>query len=103
MFAQNMLGYSPFYAGVSVFPRAISCFVVLLIMGKLADKIENRLLIVIGLAIMSASVFMFSRLNNLSSLVSIIFAKHNTWYRDCSYICSRQCIIFYLFKHKGII
>ena len=71
-FTQNMLGYSPYFAGVSVFPRAISCFLGLLIMGKVADKVENRLLTVIGLIIMGSSVFMFSRLNTTSSLESII-------------------------------
>lgn len=72
MFVQNILGYSPFFAGVSVFPRAISCFIGLLIMGKIADKVENRILTAIGLVIMGGSVFMFSRLNNTSSLESII-------------------------------
>lgn len=41
-------------------------------MGKVADKVENRLLTVIGLIIMGSSVFMFSRLNTTSSLESII-------------------------------
>lgn len=72
MFVQNILGYSPFFAGVSVFPRAISCFIGLLIMGKIADKVENRILTATGLVIMGGSVFMFSRLNNTSSLESII-------------------------------
>ncbi len=72
MFGQNMLGYSPFAAGVSVFPRAISCFIGLLVFGKLADLIENRILTVIGLCIMSYSVFMFSQLNPTSSIESIM-------------------------------
>lgn len=72
MFGQNMLGYSPYFAGVSVFPRAVSCFLGLLIMGRIADKVENRLLTVIGLIIMSISVFMFSRLNTTASIESII-------------------------------
>ncbi len=72
LFVQNILGYPPFFAGVAVFPRAISCFLGLLIMGKVADKVENRLLAIIGLIIMACSVFMFSRLNNTSSLESII-------------------------------
>lgn len=72
MFGQNILGYSPYFAGVSVFPRAISCFIGLLLMGRIADKVENRLLTVIGLIIMAVSVFMISRLNNTSSIGSII-------------------------------
>lgn len=72
LFVQNILGYPPFFAGVAVFPRAISCFLGLLIMGNVADKVENRLLAIIGLIIMACSVFMFSRLNNTSSLESII-------------------------------
>ena len=72
LFVQNILAYPPFFAGVAVFPRAISCFLGLLIMGKVADKVENRLLAIIGLIIMACSVFMFSRLNNTSSLESII-------------------------------
>ena len=71
-FVQNILGYPPFFAGVAVFPRAISCFIGLLVMGKVADKVENRLLSAIGLVIMATAVFMFSRLNNTSSLESII-------------------------------
>lgn len=71
-FAQNILGYSPYLAGVCVFPRAVSCFLGLLIMGKVADRVENRLLTVIGLIIMGISVFMFSRLNPTSSIENIM-------------------------------
>lgn len=72
MFVQSLLGYSPFWSGYCIAPRVISCAIMFLVVGKLTEKIDNRILIVIGLFILSATTFMFSRINLNASIESIM-------------------------------
>ena len=72
MFVQNILGYSPSLAGLTVLPRAIACLIGLFVFGEVARYVENRLLTVIGFLILSYSVFMFSSLNNEASMAAVI-------------------------------
>ena len=50
-FLQTLLGYSPTASGLSILPRSLSVAVMLLIVGRIADKVDNRILTVIGLTI----------------------------------------------------
>lgn len=67
-FVQSLLGYNAYLAGLSVFPRVISCAIMLPIVGKLADIIDNRILIAIGLFILGSTTFMFSNMTLETSL-----------------------------------
>ena len=67
-FVQSLLGYNAYLSGLSVFPRVISCAVMLPIVGKLADIIDNRILIAIGLTILGGTTFMFSNMTLETSL-----------------------------------
>jgi DHA2 family multidrug resistance protein len=72
MFVQSMLGYSPSMSGLAMFPRAIICFIMLLVVGEISKYVESRLLASIGLVIMAASVLILSQMNTTSSMQSII-------------------------------
>lgn len=72
MFVQSLLGYSPSMSGFSMFPRAISCFVGLIVFGELSRFIEPRLLTAIGFVIMGGSVFWMSQLSSTASLSAVI-------------------------------
>jgi DHA2 family multidrug resistance protein len=72
MFVQSMLGYSPSMSGLAMFPRAIICFIMLLVVGEISKYVESRLLASIGLIIMAASVLILSQMNTTSSMQSII-------------------------------
>ena len=72
MFVQSMLGYSPSMSGLTMFPRAVVCFIGLLVMGEVSRFVEAKLLAIIGLLIMGGSVFWLSNLNLTASMESVI-------------------------------
>lgn len=72
MFVQSLLGYSPSMSGLTMFPRAIVCFISLIVMGEVSRFIESRTLAIIGLIIMSGSIFMLTNLNTTASIETII-------------------------------
>lgn len=71
-FVQSMLGYSPYMAGYSVAFRTISCGILLLVAGEIANFINNKVMICIGLSIFAYSLFLFSNMNLTASIESII-------------------------------
>ena len=72
MFVQSLLGYSPSMSGLLMFPRAIVCFVGLLVVGEISKHVNPKLLTLIGLVIMSVSLLMLTQANTTSSMESII-------------------------------
>lgn len=71
-FVQSLLKYSPFMAGYSVMFRTISCAILLLVVGKIANYINNKIIIVVGLSIFAYALYLYSNMNLTSSLESII-------------------------------
>jgi EmrB/QacA subfamily drug resistance transporter len=63
LYIQNILGYSPLEAGVRFLPTTLVIMVVAPIAGRLTDRIGPRPLIVAGLAVVSVSLFMQSRID----------------------------------------
>lgn len=72
MFVQSMLGYSPSMSGLAMFPRALVCFIFLLIVGEVSKFVEVRLLAAIGFVIMGTAILWLSCLNLTSSMVSVV-------------------------------
>ena len=72
LFVQSMLGYSPYMAGYSVMFRTISCGILLLVAGKIAKYVNNKVMIGAGLMIFAYSLFLFCNMNLTSSIESII-------------------------------
>ncbi len=71
-FLQTILGYSPTMSGLSILPRSLSVTIMLIVVGKIADKIDNRVLIAIGLIIIGFGTFMFTNLNLTSSIAWVV-------------------------------
>ena len=71
-FLQTLLGYSPTASGLSILPRSLSVAVMLLIIGKIADNVDNRILTVIGLIIIGYGTFLFTNINLSSSIENIM-------------------------------
>ena len=55
-----------------MFPRAIVCFVGLIVVGEVSKYVENRLLATIGFVIMAISLLMLTQMNPTSSMSSVI-------------------------------
>lgn len=72
-FVQGLLGYNAYLSGLAVFPRVISCAVMLPVVGKIADVVDNRILIAIGLMILGSTTFMFSNMTLETSLECVQF------------------------------
>lgn len=72
MFVQSLLGYSPSKSGLAMFPRAIVCFVGLLVVGEISKFVKPKILATIGLLTMGLSVLMLTQLNTTSSIESVV-------------------------------
>ena len=72
MFVQSLIGYSPSMSGLLMFPRAIICFIGLLVVGEISKYVEGRLLACIGFTIIAISLLMLTQMNPNSSMESII-------------------------------
>lgn len=72
LFLQNLLKYSAFLSGLSMMPRGVGSVTGLIITGIFAKKIDDRLLIGIGLSLMGLAGLMFGVLNLQISMINII-------------------------------
>ena len=57
---QTLLGYTPLHAGVVGMPRGIGTVLGLLIVGRMMGRIDARVLLFIGLSMLSVSLWMFA-------------------------------------------
>lgn len=62
-FLQRMMGYTATLGGLSLAPRVLSCVVMLLIIGPMVEKFDNRILISIGFFFLALSTIMYANLN----------------------------------------
>ena len=62
LYMQDILGYSPLEAGVRFLPSTLMIVGVAPVAGRLSDRFGPRWLIAIGLTIVAASLFSFSRI-----------------------------------------
>ena len=72
MFIQSLIGYSPSMSGLTMFPRAVICFIGLLVVGEISKYVESRILATTGFIIMAAAVLMLTQMNPNSSMESVI-------------------------------
>ena len=72
LFLQNLLRYSAFLSGYSMMPRGLGSVVAIMTTGIFAKKIDDRLLIAIGLALLGTSSMMFGGSNLQISMINII-------------------------------
>ena len=72
LFMQNLLGYTALDAGIALCPRGIGAFIGTLLIGRIAGRISNRLLIGAGFLLLTYSSFMFGGINLEISMRNII-------------------------------
>lgn len=72
LFLQNLMHYTAELSGFALSPRGIGSIFAIIIAGRLSGKVDNRILITIGLCILSISCFMLGNINLQVSLGSII-------------------------------
>ena len=72
LYMQDILGYSPLEAGVRFLPSTLMIVGVAPVAGRLSDRYGPRWLIAIGLVIVAASLFSFSRIAVDSSYLDLL-------------------------------
>lgn len=71
-FLQSLMGYTAMLSGYSLAPRVLSCVVMLMFIGKLVEKVDNRILVSLGFLFLAVSTFMYANLNLSISFVYVI-------------------------------
>jgi Na+/melibiose symporter-like transporter len=72
LYMQNILGYSALQAGVRFLPSTLMIIVIAPIAGRLADRIGPKPLILTGLTILAASLFLQSQINDTSGYSTLL-------------------------------
>ncbi|MEA2172447.1 MAG: transporter, family, multidrug resistance protein [Blastocatellia bacterium] len=63
LFLQTLLGYPAVQSGMAVSPRGFGSIISMLIVGRLIGKVDGRLLIMFGFAVLAYSTYMLSGVN----------------------------------------
>ena len=71
-FLQTMLGYTAFLSGFSMMPRGLGCLVSVLVCAAIADYVDNRKLVAVGLVFIGLGGFVFGNLNLQISTINIL-------------------------------
>lgn len=71
LYLQNVRGQTPFEAGLMLLPQAITAAVAVAFTGRLYDKIGPRLLVIIGLVILTATSLYFTQITATSDFLTI--------------------------------
>ena len=70
-FLQGLMGYDAYLSGLAMMPRGIGALTTTIIVGILGNKLNNKMLVVIGLILLSVSGFMLGTLNLEISTIDI--------------------------------
>jgi len=74
LFAQNLLHYTPTWAGIVLAPAGVASIVAMAIAGYLAGKVDVRILVGTGFVSLIIAVFMLTRLSLATDLTYMIIA-----------------------------
>lgn len=70
-FLQSMMGYDAFLSGMTMMTRGCGALIALAICGHLAEKVDNRILVALGLGIMGLAGWMLGFLNLQIAAVNV--------------------------------
>ncbi len=71
-FLQSMMGYTAFLSGFSMMPRGIGCMTATVICAFIADRIDKRILVAVGLTLLGTAGVIFGFLNLQISNINIM-------------------------------
>ena len=73
LFLQELIGYTAYDSGFAVAPRGIGAILSMIIAARLIGRVDERLLMSIGIVIRAASLFMLGNLNLSMSMGSVVW------------------------------
>jgi EmrB/QacA subfamily drug resistance transporter len=72
LFIQNVIGWSAVQTGASFLPMTVLIILVAPLAGKYSDRVGSRWLMGVGMVLLSASLFIFSRLDETATFWGIL-------------------------------
>jgi DHA2 family multidrug resistance protein len=72
LFLQTLMGYPALNSGLAVSPRGLGSILAMIVVGRLVNLVDGRLLLACGFGVLSLSAFMLSRVNLEISMGSVI-------------------------------
>jgi DHA2 family multidrug resistance protein len=76
LYAQKLMGYTAFWAGLVLFPGGVASFIIMPIAGILLRKgVNPRYLLAIGLAVMAYAIWLMSSFNLQADFVAIAMPR----------------------------
>ncbi len=63
LFLQNLMGYTAEQSGLTISPRGIGSFCIIIIVGRLISIIDNRILVALGFVMLGLSNFMLGNIS----------------------------------------
>ena len=73
LFLQQLMGYTATLSGLAISPRGFGSFAGLVVAGILSNKVDQRLVIAVGLVLLAVSNIMFGTLNLQIAMSNIIW------------------------------
>ena len=70
-FLQGLMGYDAYLSGLAMMPRGIGALSTVIFIGTIGSKINNKILVIMGLTLLSVSGFMLCHLNLQISTMNI--------------------------------
>ena len=74
LFMQQLLGFPALDSGIALMPRALAMMIGIPIVGRLYNKVEPRILVIIGVVLVSLSAVLMSRYTLATSSRSVVLA-----------------------------
>ncbi len=71
-FLQSVMGYTAFLSGLTIMPRGVGALMSMFLFGFLSTKVDNRILAVVGLALIGTAGLEFGFLNLQISSINIV-------------------------------
>ncbi len=72
LFTQRLMGYTPIQTGIVMLPGALAVAVFLPLAGRLTDRLDPRLPLIIGMAIFTASLYWMAMLDLRTTFAAIM-------------------------------
>lgn len=72
LFVQNLLGYTAWWSAVALSPRGMGAIAIVFFVGKLVDRMDNRVLIICGFVTLAFASYQLSELNLQISYTNVI-------------------------------
>ena len=72
-FLQSLMGYDAYKSGLSMMPRGLGALIATISYGVISNKIDGRVMVIIGLSCIATGCFLLGNLNLQISAMSIYF------------------------------